>query len=182
MDYRGVVAVFIVVASSFVLGRCTSKPTTQVIEHTKYDTIRVISPEPVSSVMTSRIVRLPIFLFAPRDTVIVTKTLVDSIDVEVPFERREYSDSTLYAVVSGPSLGDARPTLEEYRVVSREMTIQEPPRVPFLSPYISGMLGTDGRMAGFGAGVFIKGNHGIGLDYIHSEGIGKVGVRYTYKF
>ena len=35
----------------------------------------------------------------------------DSVPVQLPFERREYRDSSYFAIVSGIALGDCHPTL-----------------------------------------------------------------------
>jgi hypothetical protein len=175
--------IFIVaLIGAFLLGRCTVESDKEVVEVVQYERVAVDDPRPTKTNTTFKTIRIPKLLFAPGDTTTIVKTIVDSVEVEVPFERSEYRDSSLYAVVSGPAFGGLHPRLEYYETYNKTTTRVEPPKEPLLVPYISGMVGIKGHYVGVGGGVFIKGHHGFGVDYIHNHDGEYVGGRYTYKF
>lgn len=67
-------------------------------------------------------------LFAPPDTVthtVVVKLGADSAQMKVAMETRPYSDSTYRAQVSGPRIGDLRPTLDWIETYDRTITRQQ---------------------------------------------------------
>lgn len=72
-------------------------------------------PQPIGSSHDFTTVSIPVLLFAPPDTV-TQSTVVgidnDSIQIQLAIERREFHDSTYRAVVSGPAIGEYRPTLD----------------------------------------------------------------------
>ena len=84
-----------------------------VVEHTRIDTVFFERPQSVTHSRQLVSVNIPKLLFAPADTVfktVIAPDGTDSVPVRLPFERREYRDSTYYAVVSGIAVGGYRPT------------------------------------------------------------------------
>ena len=66
---------------------------------------------------------MPVLLFAPPDTVtetVVVKVGADSVQMKVAMETRPYSDSTYRAQVSGPRIGNLRPTLDWIETYDRD--------------------------------------------------------------
>lgn len=170
----------------FFVGRCSvGKQEITTIE--RVDTVVVEKPMPYK-VEVVRKVSVPVYVPTPADTVVENKESAeenarkDSTLVEVPVEveRREYKSEEYRAVVSGAKIGDLRPTLDEIEIYNRNTTIVVEPKVPLFRPYVSGFAGKS--VFGVGAGVEIKGHHGIGADYMHCEGKNAWAVRYTYKF
>ena len=154
------------------------KPIVEYVTTTK-DSIRYSLPQNVHVKTTEiKTFTIPRLVFAPaqRDTVII----VDSVRVELPFERREYRDSTYKAVVSGVVVGDVRPTLESLDIYTSTTTktIVEKPRL--FTPYAS--VSVSGTFVGIGGGVTIRAKHGIGIEYIGLQDGGKLALKYTYYF
>jgi hypothetical protein len=121
-------------------------------------------------------------LFAPADTVHTTTVIVkgDSLQLQVPIERREYRDSSYYAVVSGAVVGDIHPTLEHIETYAKntvQTTYVHPPKV---RPYISGAFGK--QSVGAGAGILICNKHAVGVDYTYAGGKGNLMARYSFVF
>ena len=64
-------------------------------------------------------------LFAPADTVVRVVEAAngtDSVQMEVPVRTLEYRDSTYYARVSGPVIGDLAPRLDWIETYNRTIT------------------------------------------------------------
>ena len=162
-----------------LLGREHSVVTT----HTTVDTVVHYKPLPTATTTTEvRTISMPRLLFAPADTVHTTTVIVkgDSVQLQVPIERRQYRDSSYYAVVSGAVVGDIHPTLESIETYSRNtvQTIEiHPPKV---RPYVSGAFGK--QSVGAGAGIVIGNKHAIGADYIYAGGQSNVMARYSFIF
>ena len=164
----------------FVAGRCSvvaEQPKTTTV--TRIDTLRVEKPIPYE-VEKIRKVSVPVYVQVPTpaDTVVRVDTVLVNIPVNI--EQREYSDALYKAVVSGAVVGDVRPTLEYVEIYARNTTktVVVPPKT--IAPYITGFGGKD--ILGVGGGVFIKGHHGIGADYMIADGKDKLAFRYTYIF
>lgn len=107
-----------------------ARPQVETATITDIDTVWREKPIPTEVTRTEfRTLRLPVMLFAPPDTVKITNVVVDSVDVEVAIERREYSDSTYRARVSGPAIGGFHPTLDWIETYSRTIktTTQQKP-------------------------------------------------------
>lgn len=177
--YRNIIIVIILCILFFILGRQSVKDV-QVPETIKRDTIKVLSPTQIAGHTTIRTIKVPQLLFAPKDTIILERIIVDSVKMNVPFERIEYRDSTLYAVVSGVSIGGIRPALEYYETYNTTITRIDKGKTPILSPYTSIMAGYNA--VGIGCGAFIKDKHGVGVDYVNINGNAGVLARYTFKF
>lgn len=97
------------------------------VEH-HIDTVYYAKPTPIAVSTERRIVNVPRLLFAPADTVTIVRTVAvadnaDSVTLDVAIEHREYRDSTYRAIVSGPIVGDLRPTLDEIETYNRTTTI-----------------------------------------------------------
>lgn len=181
------VALIVGALVGLLLGRQHSIVTT----HTTVDTVVYYKPMPTATTTTEvRIISMPRLLFAPADTVQTTMVIVKSdslqhdlqhdLQLQVPIERREYRDSTYYAIVSGAVIGDIHPTLENIEIYNRNtvQTIElQPPKV---RPYVSGALGKQSISAGGGVILFDK--HGFGADYTYAGGKGYLMARYTYIF
>lgn len=106
---------------------CLLRQTSQVTV-TDIDTVLIEKPVPYKVTRTEfRTLRLPVMLFAPADTVWRERTVVDSVEVEVPMERRTYQDSTYRAQVSGPAIGGLHPSLDWVEVYNRTTTIAKKP-------------------------------------------------------
>lgn len=111
------------------------RPSQEVVEvehHIK--TVYYERPTPIAVSTERRIVNVPRLLFAPADTVTICNGLpddnsadvgkmVDSVTLDVAIEHREYRDSTYRAIVSGPVVGDLRPTLDFIETYNRTTTI-----------------------------------------------------------
>ena len=84
-------------------------------ETTRIDTVFYPRPEPLPGTYRFADISVPVLLFAPPDTVtetVVVKVGADSVQMKVAMETRPYSDSTYRAQVSGPRIGNLRPTLD----------------------------------------------------------------------
>lgn len=137
----------LLLASAFWLGRRSVLPTIETVETVRVDTIYRDRPVPVASTLRPVTISVPRVLFAGEcvkdscksftdaggyvkdsrksfadaDTNQVAVT--DSVAVEIPIETRTYRDSLLTAQVSGPVVGDYRPTLDWYEVYGHTRTI-----------------------------------------------------------
>lgn len=113
-------------AIAFVIGVVIGwllPPHAETVTITDIDTVWREKPIPTEVTRTEfRTLRLPVMLFAPADTVWRTRTVVDSVEVEVAMERGTYQDSTYRAQVSGPAIGELRPSLDWIEVYNRTTT------------------------------------------------------------
>ena len=99
----------------------------------RVDTVFYENPQPFSSTQTEVTFNVPRWVFAPGDTDTVERVVFvqDSVQVTLPFERREYKDSTYYAVVSGVSVGGYRPSLEHIETYNTTTTVTTVVRDPY---------------------------------------------------
>lgn len=70
-------------------------------------------------------VNVPRLLFAPADTVVrvvEAASGADSVQMEIPVRTLEYRDSTYYARVVGPVIGDLAPRLDWIETYNRTIT------------------------------------------------------------
>lgn len=114
-----------------------------VLEHAKFpditertDTITVRDslpfyyPVPKDSAVI-RYVEVPVTVTV-NDTNVITLTA----NVNVPIERKVYEeDSTYYAVVTGPAVGDLHPSLDTLKVYRETVTIETTKKVTEYKPY-----------------------------------------------
>lgn len=176
---RNCIIIIILCCISFIIGRCSHKEIT-VEETITRDTIRVFNSSPSAIHTTIHTIKVPCFVSIPNDTIVKERLIVDSVMIDAPFERVEYKDSTLYAIVSGVSIGGIRPSLEYYETYNTTTTRVEHYSPPLLSPYASIMVGYNSF--GGGIGVFIREKHGIGVDYVNINGCESILGRYSFKF
>lgn len=104
----------------WLLGRRASRP--EVVETVRIDTIFYERPEPVRISDNLVTVNIPRILFATKypeptdvsnqDTTQVTNQAGDSIAIPVTVRTLEYRDSTYYARVVGPVVGNLSPYLD----------------------------------------------------------------------
>lgn len=124
----------LLLAGAFWLGRRSMLPTIETVETVRIDTVYRDRPVPVASILRPVMVNVPRVLFVQSDTTGTPAVDIDSIEpgipvvadsvaVEVQIETRTYRDSLLTAQVSGPVVGDYRPTLDWYEVYSHTRTI-----------------------------------------------------------
>ena len=185
--FHRVFRLVIVFLVGLVVGVWLSPRHKTISTHTTVDTTIYYRPMPTTSQIAEvRTISLPRLLFAPADTVRETTVILKgdslqhslqhSLQLQVPIERREYSDSTYYAVVSGAVVCNIRPTLESIQTYNRNtvQTIEVHP--PKVQPYVSAMLGKDA--IGAGAGIYF-GNNGFGADYIYWQKQHLIMGRYT---
>ena len=173
------IALVVGLFAGLLLGRQPQYVTTT----TTYDTVVYYKPLPTATTTQVRTISVPRLLFAPADTVHTTTTIVvkgDSVRVDVPIERREYRDSTYYAIVSGAVVGDIHPTLESIETYNRNTTQTTYIYPPKVRPYVSGAFGK--QSVGAGAGILIANKHAVGVDYTYAGGKGNILARYTFVF
>lgn len=91
---------------------------------TRIDTVFYERPQP--SDFSEQLVRVnvPKLLFAPADTVVrvVETEDGDSVQMEIPVRTLEYLDSTYYARVVGPVVGNLAPRLDWIETYNRTIT------------------------------------------------------------
>lgn len=93
-------------------------------------------------------------------------SIQDSVPVSVPIERRVYQeDSTYYAVVTGPAVGDLHPSLDTLKVYRETVTIETTRNITSykafrwsLGPFISQEAGLDY----YAAKVGVQGDFSLG--------------------
>lgn len=95
-----------------------------------------VKPEPVRVAHSSATVRVPALLFAPADTVretVLVHVGTDSAELRVAIERQEYGgrDTSFYAVVSGPVVGQLRPSLDRLELYMTERLQTVTVRAPY---------------------------------------------------
>lgn len=109
------------------------------VEYT--ETVRTVTvyyenPSPTRVTHTPARMNLPLLLLAPADTVretVIVRTEKDSVEVLFNIARQEYGgrDTTFYAVVSGPAIGDYRPRLDWLEINNTERILQTIVRDPY---------------------------------------------------
>lgn len=92
---------------------------------------------------------LPYYYPVPRDSAVIryvdvpvtvtvndTNVITLTTNVNVPIERKVYEeDSTYYAVVTGPTIGDLHPSLDTLKVYRETVTIETTKKVTEYKPY-----------------------------------------------
>lgn len=151
------------------------------------DTIKYYKPIPYERKETTvNGFALPRMIFAPADTVVKTKVVVengDSVEASFPVEQREYKDSTYYAIVSGAVVGDRRPTLDYIETYYRTTTSEVMLKPKKITPYVGASLGVYGDwQVGVEAGVILKEQHAVGVEYTRSRIGNSIEVNYYYIF
>lgn len=101
----------------FTAGYHTGRKSVEVktVERIRIDTIFYEKPKPFTASVKYVTANIPHILFMPSDTVresVIVKVRPDSSEMRLAMERKEYRDSTYFAVVSGPAIGDYHPQLD----------------------------------------------------------------------
>lgn len=180
---RNKIYIIVALVVGFFAGLLFGSPQVATSTHTTVDTTIYYRPMPITSQITEvRTISMPRLLFAPADTVHTTTVIVkgDSVELQVPIERREYRDSSYYAVVSGAVIGDIHPTLDYIQTYNHNTVQTIEVRPPKVRPYVSGAIGKESISVG--AGIYINSKHGIGADYIYIGGKGHIMARYSFIF
>lgn len=142
-----VIALAAVFFGGWLLGRYCSQP--EIVETTRIDTVFYERPKPFAVAERPVSVNVPRMLFAPSDTVDRMVVVRDSVTIEVMERTLEYRDSTYYARVVGPVVGNLSPRLdfiETYNTTKTTTQIIKQPR-KFLS--LAAIVGTDYAKAGW---------------------------------
>lgn len=126
--------IIILLAVSFWLGRQSIRPVVETVETVRTDTIYQDRPVPVAVTSRPITANVPRLVFMRTDTDSATAAGIDSVETGIPvtvdsvaaeiqIETRTYRDSLLTAQVSGPAIGEYRPTLDWYEVHSHTRTV-----------------------------------------------------------
>lgn len=165
---------------SFFAGR-KSGYTPEVATETKYDTIHIEKPVPSlpDSIRTEYV-----YIQLPPDTVYIdrdnTVIQTDSVKIPINVERRVYEDPRYRAVVSGITIGDIHPSLDEIDIYNMTETRIIEHKSPILRPYVRGVIGRD--VVGIGGGVSIKDRVDVDIQYMRIGNSNMVVVGANYRF
>lgn len=160
MDYHRIVRYIVVLCVGFALGGiCFWRSPIPSIHTAHIDTIYRDKPVPYK-VEVAKFIEVPKMYFA-----------VFNDTVEIPIEKVVYKEKEFEATISGPSIGNIKPTLDN-------ITIHKQTRL--FTPYASVMLGRN--VFSLGGGITIKEKHGIGIEYLNLGGKSAIGYKYTYNF
>lgn len=112
-------------AMLFGLGYRRGVSSVEIQTEVRIDTVFYERPQPIN--FSDRLVRVnvPKLLFAPTDTVVrivEAESGADSVQMEIQVRTLEYRDSTYYARVSGPVIGDLAPRLDWIETYNRTIT------------------------------------------------------------
>jgi len=97
----------------------------EIMSEVRIDTVFYEQPQPYGFSEQLVTVNVPRLLFAPADTVVrvvEAASGADSVQMEVPVRTLEYRDSTYYARVVGPVIGDLAPRLDWIEAYNRTIT------------------------------------------------------------
>jgi hypothetical protein len=116
---------FVAGALIFGWGYRRGAASAEIRSEVRIDTVFYERPQPVN--FSDRLVRVnvPKLLFAPADTVVRVVEAAngtDSVQIEIPVRTLEYRDSTYYARVVGPVIGDLAPQLDWIETYNRTIT------------------------------------------------------------
>lgn len=116
---------FVAGALIFGWGYRRGAASAEIRSEVRIDTVFYERPQPVN--FSDRLVRVnvPKLLFAPADTVVRVVEAVngtDSVQMEIPVRTLEYRDSTYYARVVGPVIGNLAPRLDWIETYNRTIT------------------------------------------------------------
>lgn len=151
---------YIVVLAAFffggwLLGRHYAQP--EIIETTRIDTLFYEKPTPVSTSDITVSVNVPKLIFAPADTVDRAIIVGDSVKITVTERTLEYRDSTYYARVVGPVVGNLSPRLDYFETYNKTVERVQLVREPYaweLGPALGAWMTRDG--SGVWAGAYAR--------------------------
>lgn len=149
----------IVLAATFLggwwLGQYVSRP--EIVERVRVDTVFYERPQPFAVTDRPVAVNVPRMLFAPADTVDRTIVGGDSVQITVTERTLEYRDSTYYARVVGPVVGNLSPRLDYFETYNKTVERLQLVREPYaweLGPTLGTWMTTDG--SGMWAGAYAR--------------------------
>ena len=152
---------------------------------TRVDTIKYYKPLPITNPTIPNF-SLPQIIYAPADTVVKTIVVTEDnkeTEVTFPIERREYRDSTYFAIVSGAVVGDSRPTLDYIETYNKTVTSEVVIQPKKLRPYVGASVGIFGTWSvGVGGGLLIKDHHAVGAEYERTQTDNRIKLNYSYIF
>lgn len=148
------ISIVIICFYSFSLGKKSVS-----IPEQKIDTIKVEIPIPYKVESETKYIYVD---RAESKDENLTKENKDSIEVSI--ERVVYQNDKYRAVISGPKIGEFKPTLEEINIYSKCEHITQKKKLPSISPYIS-MCGGNNAL-GIGGGISINNKIDIGIKYV----------------
>lgn len=125
----------------WLLGRHYAHP--EVIETTRIDTLFYEKPTPISTSDITVSVNVPKLIFAPADTVDRTIVVGDSVQITVTERTLEYRDSTYYARVVGPVVGNLSPRLDYFETYNTTKTTTQIIKQPRKVLSLAAIVGSD---------------------------------------
>lgn len=146
-------AVFFI--GGWLLGRHFAHP--KVVETTRIDTVYFERPQPIASSDIEVEVNVPKFIFAPADTVDRLVIVGDSVKMTITERTLEYRDSTYYARVVGPVVGQLGPRLDYLETYNKTVERVQLVREPYaweLGPAMGTWMTSDG--SGVWAGAYAR--------------------------
>lgn len=162
------VTTVIALAATFLggwwLGRYVSRP--EIVERVRVDTVFYERPKPFAVTERPVAVNVPRMLFARdetvtdrhgSDSVIKNYLNTDSVQITVTVRMLEYRDSTYYARVVGPVVGNLAPRLdyfETYNTTVERMQLVREPYAWEVGPALGAWMTTDG--SGVWAGAYAR--------------------------
>lgn len=183
---RGVTTA-IALAATFLggwwLGQYVSRP--EIVERVRVETVFYERPQPFAVTERPVTVNVPRMLFAPADTVDRTVVVGDSVQITVTERTLEYRDSTYYARVVGPVVGNLSPRLDYFETYNKTVERVQLVREPYaweLGPALGTWMTTDG--SGVWAGAYARRTFGrfsvstsAGYDPRNQSAIGQIEAR-----
>lgn len=145
----------VVLAATFLggwrLGQYVSR--LEIVERVRVDTVFYERPKPINTSDITVCVNVPKLVFA-RDTVDRIVAVGDSVRIEVTERTLEYRDSTYYARVVGPVVGNLSPRLDYFETYNKTVERVQLVREPYaweLGPALGTWMTTDGGWVWAGA-------------------------------
>lgn len=130
---------------------------TRIVERVRVDTRFYERPTPFAAAERTLEVNVPRLLFAPSDTVERLVVVGDSVRITVTERTLEYRDSTYYARVVGPVVGQLGPRLDYLETYNKTVERVQLVREPYaweLGPAMGTWMTTDG--SGVWAGAYAR--------------------------
>ena len=134
------------------IGHYVSGP--EIVERVRVETVFYERPQPFAVTERPVTVNVPRMLFAPADTVDRTVVVGDSVQMEIAVRTLEYRDSTYYARVVGPVVGNLSPRLDYFETYNKTVERVQLVREPYaweLGPALGAWMTTDGSGVWVGA-------------------------------
>lgn len=148
------ISIVIICFYSFSLGKKSVN-----IPEQKIDTIKVEIPIPYKVESETK------YIYVDSEELKDENLIKENKDsIEVSIERVVYQNDKYRSVISGPKIGEFKPTLEEIDIYSKCEHITPKKKLPSISPYIS-MCGGNNAL-GIGGGISINNKIDIGIKYV----------------